>query len=72
MDVAALSTGLSQAKLATDVSYAVQKKAMSAAKAEGAAIVSMIQSAGQIGQAGSSDALSVAATGRGGQVDVYA
>lgn len=72
MDIAGLATGMSQAKLATDVSYAVQKKAMNAAEAEGAAMVALIEKAASVGQAGRSDALSVAATGKGAQVDVYA
>lgn len=72
MDIAGLSTGLSQTKLATDVGYAVQRKAMSAARQEGAAIVAMIQNAGQVGQAGgTSDPLAAAATGKGKLVDVY-
>jgi hypothetical protein len=72
MNIAGLSTGLSQAKLSTDVGYAVQRQAMSAARQEGAAMVAMIQNAGQVGKSGgASDPLAAAATGKGKLVDVY-
>lgn len=72
MDIAKLATGMSQSQLKTDVSFAVQRKALSAAKQEGAAIVAMIQSAANVGKSGGTDALAAAATGKGSQVDVYA
>mgnify|MGYP000160607451 CR=1 FL=1 len=72
MAIANVASSLSQSQLATDVSMAVQRKTLSAAKQQGEAMVALIEQASNVGKAGSSDALSAAATGKGGQVDVYA
>ncbi len=71
MEVASAATSLSQSKLATQVSYAVQKQVLGAAKAEGAAILRLLSQAAQVGQAGGTDPLAAAATGKGGLLDVY-
>lgn len=68
MDIPALATGLSEARLKSDVGYAVARKALNAAEQQGAAMVALIEKAGQVGKG---DALAARATGKGGQIDVY-
>jgi hypothetical protein len=72
MDVAGFASAQSANQLKTDVGYAVQRQALSAAKQEGAAMIALIEQAGKVGRAGGSDRLSALATGKGGQIDVYA
>lgn len=61
--VASLATGLSQSKLASDVSLAVAKKTLDAQKAQGDSVVALIDQAGQVGKS---------ENGLGGSLDVKA
>lgn len=71
MDIAALSTELSQAKLSQQVSVAVLKRGQDVAKQQGEAAVALLQSAAQM-QKGLNQAsgAAAAATGAGGTIDV--
>jgi hypothetical protein len=77
MNVAAVSS-YQQAQLASKVQYAVARKTLDAQQANGAAMVQLIQAAGQAGQpaaqrsVGPGDALVAQALGLGGQLDVLA
>lgn len=68
----ASASAAAQQRLATQVGYAVQRKVLGAAKAEGAAILQMLRQAAEVGQPGGTDPLAAAATGKGGRLDVYA
>ncbi|MFN4242657.1 MAG: YjfB family protein [Tepidisphaerales bacterium] len=73
MDVSVSSaSAMAQSRVATEVGYAVQRKVLGIAKAEGAALLQMLRQAAQVGQEGGTDPLSAAATGKGGRLDVYA
>lgn len=72
MSIESLASGLSESKLKTAVGYSVARKTLDAAQAQGDAFVALIESAGKIGKSGGGDALATAATGKGGQVDIYA
>ena len=76
MSIESLATGLSQAKLANDVSFAVQKKVLNSAKAEGQAVLQLLDNAASVGQgggkSGGGDPLLAAATGQGGLLDTTA
>jgi hypothetical protein len=70
MDLVSAFSGMQQAKLASQVQYAVAAKTMDMQRMEGAAAVQLIQAATSgAGQAG--DAMVAAATGLGGSLDVY-
>lgn len=69
MSIPALATAISQGNLQSQVSYAVARKTLDSAQSQGDAIVAMIQNAAGAGKTG--DPLAAAATGRGGQIDVY-
>ena len=61
---------MQQAKLASQVQYAVAAKSMDVQRMEGAAAVQLIQAA-TTGASRAGDALVAAATGLGGSLDVY-
>ena len=70
MDLVSAFTGMSQAKLASQVQYAVAAKSMDVERMQGAAAIQLLQSASSgAGKAG--DAMVAAATGLGGSIDVY-
>jgi len=63
--------GLQQAKIASQVQYAVARKLLDNQQLQGDAAVKLIQAATP-GPAAAGDALVAAATGLGGSVDTYA
>lgn len=70
MDLVNAVVGFKQAEMASRVQYAVARKLLDSQKQQGAAVVQLIQAAGQIStQAG--DELVAAATGLGGNLDTY-
>lgn len=71
MSLEAAASALSQARLQTDVSFAVARKQLNAQRQQGDAVVALIQAAANVGKSNGSDALAVAATGKGGNLDVY-
>jgi hypothetical protein len=71
MDLVNAAVGMKQAEMQSQVQYAVAKKLMDTQKMEGAAVVKLIESASaSVAKAG--DELVAAATGLGGEIDVYA
>jgi hypothetical protein len=65
------AVGLKQAETMSRVQMAVAKKVMQADKANGAAVLKLLEAAsGGASQAG--DALVASATGLGGEIDTYA
>jgi hypothetical protein len=69
MDIAALSTSLQQSKLQSAVSYKLAAKANDMAKEQGAAAISLLDSAKQLSdssQRGTLDALSQLSAGTSG------
>ena len=70
MDLVTAFTGMQQAKLASQVQYAVAAKSMDVQRMQGAAAIQLLQSAsGGASKAG--DAMVAAATGLGGAIDTY-
>ena len=71
MDLVNAVVGFQQASLAAKVQYAVAAKLLDQQQLQGASIVKLIDAAGRgVNQAG--DQLVAAATGLGGELDVYA
>jgi hypothetical protein len=70
MDLVNAAVNLKQAETMTRVQYAVARKLMETQKSQGAAIVQLIDAAGQ-NSAQAGDALVAAATGLGGSIDTY-
>jgi hypothetical protein len=71
LDLVSSVVGLQQAKTISDVQMAVAKKVMDNDRANGAAVLKLLQAAtGGVSQAG--DQLAAAATGVGGELDTYA
>ena len=71
MDLVSAFTGMSQAKLASQVQYAVAAKSMDVQRMQGAAAIELLQSASSSGAGKGGDAMVAAATGLGGAIDVY-
>ncbi len=63
-----MAVGIQQANVGNQIQFAVARKAMEAQNAEGAAALQLLAAASGGGQGG--DALTAAATGLGGQLDV--
>lgn len=64
------AVGLQQARVASQVQMAVAKKLLESQQQQGSAVLKLLESAtGGVAKAG--DALVAAATGLGGQLDVY-
>lgn len=71
LDLVNSVVGLQQAKTISDVQMAVAKKVMDSDRANGAAVLKLLQAAsGGVSQSG--DQLAAAATGVGGELDTYA
>jgi hypothetical protein len=70
MDLVSAFTGMQQAKLASQVQYAVAAKSMDMERMQGAAAIQLLQSASQ-GASKAGDAMVAAATGLGGSLDTY-
>jgi len=70
MDLVSAFTGMSQAKLASQVQYAVAAKSMDVQRMQGQAAIELLQSA-SAGAGNAGDAMVAAATGLGGSIDVY-
>lgn len=66
----AAATGLQQARTTAQVQMAVARKLMDSQQQQGAAVVRLIEAA-TVGAARAGDALVAAATGLGGNLDVY-
>lgn len=64
------AVGMQQAKIASQVQFAVARKMLDQQKFEGAAVVKLIQAA-TAGPAKAGDAMVAAATGLGGSIDTY-
>ena len=71
MDLVSTFTGMQQAKLASQVQYAVAGKVLDQQRSEGAAAVQLIEAA-TAGANRAGDQLVAAATGLGGTLDVRA
>ena len=71
MDLVSTFTGMQQAKLASQVQYAVAGKVLDQQRSEGAAAVQLIEAATSGANRGG-DQLVAAATGLGGTLDVRA
>lgn len=69
MDLVTAFSGMQQAKLATQVQYAVAAKSMDAQRMQGAAAIELLRAASSTGKGG--DAMVAAATGLGGTLDTY-
>lgn len=70
MDLVNAVVGLKQASVMSQIQYRVAAKIMDTQRAQGAAVVKLIDAASSsVNQAG--DELVAAATGLGGQLDVY-
>jgi len=71
MDLVSTFTGMQQAKLASQVQYAVAGKVLDQQRSDGAAAVQLIEAA-TAGAKRAGDQLVAAATGLGGTLDVRA
>lgn len=71
MDLVNAAIGFKQAQTVAQVQTAVARKLLDSQKQQGAAVVQLIQAAGEI-QVQAGDEFVAAATGLGSQVDVYA
>ena len=70
MDLTTAISGFQQAKVMSEVQTRVARKVLDMQEFQGAAVVKLIQAAGETAaQAG--DSLVTAATGLGGQIDTY-
>lgn len=65
------AVGLQQAKVASQVQYAVARKLLDSQQQQGAAVIKLIEAAAA-GPAKAGDELVAAATGLGAQLDTYA
>ena len=70
MDVTAALTNFQQARTLSAVQVKVARKLMDMQEFQGAAMVKLIEAAGQVA-AKAGDSLVAAATGLGGEIDVY-
>ena len=70
MDLVNAFSGMQQAKLASQVQYAVAAKTMDMQRMQGAAAIQLLESA-SAGASRAGDALVAAATGLGGSLDTY-
>jgi hypothetical protein len=70
MDLVTAFTGMQQAKLASQVQYAVAAKSMDVQRMQGAAAIQLLESASS-GASKGGDAMVAAATGLGGSLDTY-
>jgi len=70
MDLTAAISGIQTAKIAGEINIAVAKKVMDTQKQSGAAVLQLLESATQ-GVATAGDSLVAAATGLGGEIDIY-
>ena len=70
MDLVSAFSGMQQAKLASQVQYAVAAKSMDMQRMQGAATIQLLESA-SAGASKAGDALVAAATGLGGSLDVF-
>lgn len=64
------AVGMQQARVASQVQFAVARKLLDAQQQQGAAVVKLLEAA-TTGPAKAGDALAAAATGLGGVLDVY-
>jgi hypothetical protein len=70
MDLVNAAVNFKQAETMSRVQYAVARKLLDTQKTQGAAMVQLIQAAGE-STSGAGDALVAAATGLGGSIDTY-
>ena len=70
MDLVSAFSGMQQAKLASQVQYAVAAKSMDMQRMQGAAAIQLLESA-SAGASKAGDAMVAAATGLGGSLDTY-
>jgi hypothetical protein len=70
MDLVNAAVNFKQAETVTLVQYAVARKLLDSQVQQGAAVVQLIDAAGKIG-ASAGDELVAAATGLGGNLDIY-
>ena len=69
MDLVNMAVSLKQAQVASQVQFAVAKKLLDTQKLQGNAAVKLIEAAAKTGST-AGDALTAAATGLGGELDV--
>ena len=69
MDLVSTSVGMKQAEISSRVQIAVVKKMMDSQAQSGAAMLKLLDAAGNCAKAG--DELVAAATGLGGTIDTY-